>query len=219
MTYTGEVSVGGPIDQRELPGLSIAKVAVGSMSNNAYLLRCTATGEALLIDAAAEPERLAEFVHLGGVPASAVVTTHQHGDHWQALAAVVAQTGARTMAGADDAGGIPVPTDRLLHHGDTVHVGNAELAVITLRGHTPGSVALYYQDPEGTGHLFTGDSLFPGGPGRTTSPADFTSLMDDLEQRVFGVYEDSTWVYPGHGDDTTLGAERGSVAEWRARGW
>ncbi len=219
MTYTGEVSVGGPIDQRELPGLSIAKVAVGSMSNNAYLLRCTATGEALLIDAAAEPERLAEFVHLGGVPASAVVTTHQHGDHWQALAAVVAQTGARTMAGADDAGGIPVPTNRLLHHGDTVHVGNAELAVITLRGHTPGSVVLYYQDPEGTGHLFTGDSLFPGGPGRTTSTADFTSLMDDLEQRVFGVYEDSTWVYPGHGDDTTLGAERGSLAEWRARGW
>lgn len=219
MTYTGKVSVGGPIDRRELPGLSIAKAAVGSMSNNAYLLRCTVTGEALLVDAAAEPDRLAELVSLGGSPASTVVTTHQHQDHWQALAAVVAQTGARTMAGADDAHGIPVPTDRQLHHGDTVYVGHAELAVITLRGHTPGSVALYYQDPTGTGHLFTGDSLFPGGPGRTTSPANFTSLMDDLEQRVFGSFDDETWIYPGHGDDTTLGAERGSLAEWRARGW
>lgn len=219
MTYTGKVSVGGPIDRRELPGLSIAKVSVGAMSNNAYLLRCTATGEALLVDAAAEPDRLVELVSLGGSAASTVVTTHQHPDHWQALAAVVAQTGARTMAGADDAGGIPVPTDRLLQHGDTVHVGNAELAVITLRGHTPGSVALYYQDPAGTGHLFTGDSLFPGGPGRTANSQDFNALMDDLEQRIFGVYDDDTWFYPGHGNDATLGVEHPHLEEWRARGW
>ena len=219
MTYTGEVSVGGPVDTRELTGLSIAKLAVGPMSNNAYLLRCRATGQALLIDAANEAGRLLELVRLGGETASAVLTTHQHADHWQALAAVVAQTGARTMAGAVDAEGIPVPTDRRLEHGDSVHVGDADLRVIELRGHTPGSVALHYRDPDGSSHLFTGDALFPGGPGRTTSPADFTSLMDDLEQRVFGVLPDDTWFYPGHGNDSTLGAERPHLEEWRARGW
>jgi glyoxylase-like metal-dependent hydrolase (beta-lactamase superfamily II) len=219
MTYTGEVSVGGEADIRELTGLRIAKLAVGPMSNNAYLLRCQATGRAMLIDAANEADRLIEFTRLGGETAAAVLTTHQHPDHWQALAAVVAQTGARTLAGADDAAGIPVPTERRLEHGDIVHVGDAELTVITLRGHTPGSVALYYRDPDGSGHLFTGDSLFPGGPGRTTSPAHFTSLMDDLEQRVFDVYDDDTWFYPGHGNDSTLGAERPHLGEWRARRW
>jgi glyoxylase-like metal-dependent hydrolase (beta-lactamase superfamily II) len=219
MTYTGEVSVGGPADTRELQRLSITKLAVGPMSNNAYLLRCRASGQAMLIDAANEADRLLELVRLDGPVAEAVLTTHQHADHWQALAAVVAQTGARTLAGADDAGGIPVPTDRRLEHGDVVHVGHAELRVITLRGHTPGSVALYYRDPDGSQHLFTGDSLFPGGPGRTTSPADFTSLIDDLEQRIFDVYDDDVWFYPGHGNDSTLGAERPHLAEWRARGW
>ena len=219
MTYTGEVSVGGPVDTRELTGLSIAKLAVGPMSNNAYLLRCQASGQALLIDAANEADRLLELMRLGGETASAVLTTHEHFDHWQALAAVVARTGARTMAGAVDAAGIPVPTERRLEHGDTVHVGDAELRVIVLRGHTPGSVALFYRDPDGTGHLFTGDSLFPGGPGRTTSPADFTSLMDDLERRIFDVYDDDTWFYPGHGNDSTLGRERPNLSEWRARNW
>ena len=219
MTYTGEVSVGGPVDVRELTGLSIAKLAVGPMSNNAYLLRCRASGQALLIDAAAEPQRLLELARLGGPAAEAVLTTHRHADHWQGLAAVVAQTGARTLAGASDAEGIPVPTGRRLEHGNCVHVGDAELSVIVLRGHTPGSVALYYRDPDGSGHLFTGDSLFPGGPGRTTSPADFTSLMDDLEQRIFDAYDDEVWFYPGHGNDSTLGAERPHLEEWRARGW
>ena len=87
-----------------------------------------------------------------------------------------------------------------------------------LRGHTPGSVALVYRGDRRP-HLFTGDSLFPGGPGKTWSPDDFTSLVDDLEQRVFGALPDDTWVYPGHGDDTTLGAERPSLPEWRERGW
>jgi glyoxylase-like metal-dependent hydrolase (beta-lactamase superfamily II) len=218
-SYSGEVVVGGPVDVRELPGLTIAKLAVGKLSNNVYLLRCRATGEALLIDAADEADRVAALTRLGGAPAQAVLTTHLHADHWQALASVVAQTGARTLAGADDAGGIPVPTDRVLHHGETVHVGELELTAITLRGHTPGSVALHYQDPDGLGHLFTGDALFPGGPGRTTNPADFTSLIDDLEERVFGVYPDGTWFYPGHGNDSTLGLERPQLAEWRARGW
>jgi glyoxylase-like metal-dependent hydrolase (beta-lactamase superfamily II) len=215
--YTGKVSVGGPADIRELPALTIAKLAVGPMDNNAYLLRCTATGDALLIDAANEPERLLELV--GDVPLRTVVTTHRHGDHWQGLPDVVEATSAATVAHPADAPELPVPVSTLVSHGDTVRVGDVELAVIHLRGHTPGSVALRYDDPEGSPHLFTGDSLFPGGPGRTTNPTDFTSLMDDLEERVFGPLPDQTWIYPGHGNDTTLGTERPHLGEWRARGW
>jgi glyoxylase-like metal-dependent hydrolase (beta-lactamase superfamily II) len=106
-----------------------------------------------------------------------------------------------------------------LSDGDRLRVGPCELQVLTLVGHTPGSIALLFDDPEGTPHLFTGDSLFPGGPGRTTSPEDFTSLMDDLEEKVFGRLPDETWIYPGHGPDTTLGVERPRLGEWRARGW
>jgi len=217
MTYTGTVQVGGPADERALPALTITKLAVGPMQNNAYLLRCRQTGEGLLVDAANEADRLLEVV--GDGPLATVVTTHQHPDHWQALAAVVTATGARTVAHPLDAGGIPVDTDEAVEHGDSVEVGRCTLSVIHLRGHTPGSIALRYDDPEGVTHLFTGDSLFPGGPGRTTNPTDFTSLMDDLEARVFGELLNDTWVYPGHGDDTTLGAERPSIPEWRARGW
>jgi glyoxylase-like metal-dependent hydrolase (beta-lactamase superfamily II) len=215
--YTGKVRVGGPADVRQLPALTIAKVAVGPMDNNAYLLRCTATGDALLIDAANEPDRLLELV--GDAPLRTVVTTHRHGDHWQGLSEVVAATGARTVAHPADAAQLPVSVHTMVSHGDTVRVGAVELAVVHLRGHTPGSVALRYDHPDGPPHLFTGDSLFPGGPGRTTSPTDFTSLMDDLEERVFGPLPDQTWVYPGHGYDTTLGAERPQLGEWRARGW
>jgi glyoxylase-like metal-dependent hydrolase (beta-lactamase superfamily II) len=216
MTYTGNVTVGGPADVRELGGLTVSKLAVGPMENNAYLLVDRSTGEGLLIDAAAEPDRLRELI--GDTPLATVVTTHQHPDHWQALAAVVGTTGARTVAHPLDAPGLPVPVDQRVGHGDTVSVGSSALTVVHLRGHTPGSIALAYDDG-GVTHLFTGDSLFPGGPGRTTGPEDFGSLMDDLEARVFGVYGDDTWFYPGHGNDSTLGAERPSVPEWRARGW
>lgn len=216
-TYTGEVAVGGPAQTRELPGLTITKLAVGLMGNNAYLLRCPESGEQCLVDAAAEADRLVRL--LGGRPLAKVVTTHRHGDHWQALREVVSATGARTAAGVDDVAGIPVPTLDVLAHGDTLQVGHATLGVIALRGHTPGAVSLRFDDPTGTSHLFTGDSLFPGGPGRTGSPEDFTSLMDDLEGRVFAVMGDDTWVYPGHGNDTTLGAERPHLPQWRARGW
>jgi glyoxylase-like metal-dependent hydrolase (beta-lactamase superfamily II) len=103
--------------------------------------------------------------------------------------------------------------------GDTVPVGTCALDVIHLVGHTPGSIALLYRDPAGSPHLFTGDSLFPGGPGRTTSPKEFASLMGDLETKVFGRLPDDTWFHPGHGDDSTLGTERPAIPDWRARGW
>ncbi|WP_371787074.1 MBL fold metallo-hydrolase [Streptomyces albidoflavus] len=218
MTYSGAVKVGGPADVHELTGLMISKVAVGPMDNNAYLLRCRATGEQLLIDAAAESGTLLQLIGRDSV--ASVVTTHRHGDHWQALAEVVAVTGARTQAGRYDAEGIPVPTDVLLDDGDTVRVGRVELTVLHLVGHTPGSIALVYDDPHGHPHVFTGDCLFPGGVGNTHQDPDaFAQLLGDVETKIFAALPDETWVYPGHGDDTTLGAERPHLAAWRERGW
>jgi glyoxylase-like metal-dependent hydrolase (beta-lactamase superfamily II) len=217
VTYTGDVRVGGPSDTREIGGgLTVAKLAVGDMNNNAYLLR-DASGQGLLIDAAAEPDRLIELI--GDTPVAKIVTTHQHGDHWQALAAVKAATGAIAVAHPADAPGIPVETDELVEDGGTVAFGDTELSVIHLVGHTPGSIALVIDADGDAPHIFTGDCLFPGGPGRTTRPEDFNSLMSGLEERVFGRLPDATWIYPGHGSDTTLGAERPHLEEWHARGW
>ncbi|MCW2841114.1 MAG: Zn-dependent hydrolase [Aeromicrobium sp.] len=217
MTYTGEVEVGGPADVQPAGDLLITKIAVGEMNNNAYLLRCVLTGEQALIDAANEPDRLVELLGSDGL--ARIVTTHRHGDHWQALAPLVDLTRAETVAGERDADELPVPVDTRVQTGARVRVGSCELEVIELVGHTPGSIALAYDDPDGVVHLFTGDSLFPGGPGRTTAPEDFTSLMDDLESKIFDRFPDDTRVYPGHGHDTTLGAERPHLAEWRERGW
>lgn len=219
MTYHGEVKPGGPADVRELAHLIITKLAVDEqMSNNVYLLRCRTTDEQLLIDAAADPDAILKMVGSDGL--RTVVTTHRHWDHHRALPAVVEATGAETVAGRDDAAELPVKVDRTVSDGDRVTVGEAELEVISLVGHTPGSIALLYDDPTGTPHLFTGDSLFPGGVGNTFGDDEaFQTLMDDVEEKVFGRLPDETWLYPGHGDDSTLGAERPHLTEWRARGW
>jgi glyoxylase-like metal-dependent hydrolase (beta-lactamase superfamily II) len=200
-----------------LADLTITKLSVGPMDNNAYLLRCRRTGEQLLVDAANEADRLLALVGEAGL--ATVVTTHQHWDHREALAEVVETTGAASVAHAADAGPLPVVT-RTVAEGETVRVGGCELEVIHLVGHTPGSIALLYRDPAGHPHLFTGDSLFPGGVGNTQGdPERFASLIDDVEAKLFGRLPDDTWFYPGHGDDSTLGTERPAVPEWRARGW
>jgi glyoxylase-like metal-dependent hydrolase (beta-lactamase superfamily II) len=217
VTYTGSVSVGGPPDVRELPDLTLTKVSVGPMDNNAYLLRSRSGGEQVLIDAANDAQTLLAL--LDG-PLSAVITTHQHGDHWQALGDVVAATGATTYAGADDVAGIPVRTDHPVGDGDTIRVGDIELTAIHLVGHTPGSIALLYRDPAGQPHLFTGDCLFPGGLGNTQKdPERFSSLYRDVVAKIFDRLPDETWIYPGHGNDTALGTERPHLQEWRDRGW
>ncbi|MDT9592458.1 MBL fold metallo-hydrolase [Nocardioides zeae] len=221
--YDGKVTPGGAPQVRELEGLRITKVAVDpEMSNNAYLLTCTATGSQLLVDAAAEPGTLLPL--LGEAGLEAVVTTHQHWDHHRALAEVVRATGAATLVGAPDAAAVTeqtgVPVTRPLQHGDVVEVGRVRLGVIALAGHTPGSVALVHDDGTGAPHLWTGDSLFPGGVGSTFGDADaFRQLIDEVETKVFGTLPDSTWFYPGHGDDSTLGEQRPHLAEWRERGW
>ena len=218
--YTGHVEP-GTAAKRTLPGVSIVKASVGPMDNNAYLVTCSATGETLLIDAANDADVLIDLVRNHAPRVSLIVTSHQHFDHWQALEALAQATGAPTAAHEIDADPLPVKPDRLLAGGDTVQIGELTFNVIHLRGHTPGSVALALDGPAtgGITQLFTGDCLFPGGVGKTWQPGDFSQLLEDVTTRVFDVYGDSAVVYPGHGDDTTLGAERPSLAEWRERGW
>jgi glyoxylase-like metal-dependent hydrolase (beta-lactamase superfamily II) len=201
-----------------LPGLTIAKLSVGGpMDNNAYLLTCTATGTQLMIDAANDADRLIELIGSGGL--ATVVTTHQHWDHWQALAAVVDATGAVSVAHELDAGELPVRSVTVAD-GDIIACGEVQLEVIHLVGHTPGSIALLYRDPAGHAHLWTGDSLFPGGVGNTEHDPDrFGSLIRDVSTKIFDRLPDDTVFYPGHGKNSTLGAERPSLPEWRARGW
>jgi glyoxylase-like metal-dependent hydrolase (beta-lactamase superfamily II) len=218
--YTGHVDAGNAA-RRTLPGVTIVKASVGPMDNNAYLVTCSATGETLLIDAANDADDLIELVQRHAPKLSLIVTSHQHFDHWQALEAVAAATGAPTASHEIDAEPLPVKPDRLLANGDTVHIGELTFNVIHLRGHTPGSIALALDGPAtgGVTQLFTGDCLFPGGLGKTWQKGDFTQLLDDVTSRVFEVYSDSTVIYPGHGDDTVLGTERPHLSEWRERGW
>ena len=215
--YTGRVSVGGPADVHELGTVIISKLAVGPYNNNSYLLRCRTTGKQVLVDAAAEPERLLELV--GTDPLDLIVTTHRHPDHWQALVDVAEATGAPTAAHPIDGPFLPVAPQVLLVDGDTLMVGEAAFTVLHFTGHTPGSIALLFDDPEGAPHLLTGDCLFPGGVGKTNSPEDFDSLYAGVVTKIFDPLPDETWIYPGHGHDTTVGDERPALAEWRERGW
>ncbi|WP_168581588.1 MBL fold metallo-hydrolase [Gephyromycinifex aptenodytis] len=219
MTYTGHVTSAGPSQVRQLDGLTIRKASVGSMDNNAYLLTCTATGDQLLIDAADDLPRLQQLIAEGTGELSAILTTHRHADHTRALTGLAQATGATTLAGEYDADYLPMAPDRRLRHGEQITLGEQQLHITHLRGHTPGAIAVTWTAPNGQAHLFSGDSLFPGGPGKTSTPEDFAQLMDDLETRLFDVLDDATWVYPGHGDDTTLGAERPHLPQWRERGW
>lgn len=215
--YTGNVHVGGAAQVRELPQLIISKLAVGPMNNNVYLLRCRETGAQVLIDAAAEPDRILSMVGTNSL--DMVLTTHAHGDHWQALTEVVAYTGALTVAPTADAMSIPVPTDRRVNHGESVEFGNCHVEVLTVGGHTPGCSMFLYRDPLGHEHLFSGDALFPGGVGKTQTQEDFHALLSGVTNVAFDLLSDLTWVYPGHGQDTTLGAERPQLDDWRQRGW
>lgn len=219
-TYTGHVSADSAAQQREVPGARIIKMSVGPMDNNSYLVQCTATGAAVLIDAANDADRLIALIDQE-TPGMVryIVTTHRHPDHWQALAQVAAATTAATTAHTLDAADLPITPTETLADGDTLTIGKLNVEIIHLTGHTPGSIALALTDGSGRTHLFTGDSLFPGGLGKTGSPKDFATLYADVTTKLFDRYPDDTVVYPGHGDDSTLGAERPQLGEWKERGW
>jgi len=217
-TYTGHLEP-RTAARRTLPGATIIKVSVGPMDNNAYLVTCSQTGETLLIDAANDADIILDLIERFAPKLSLIVTSHQHQDHWIALSEVAEATGVPTAAHELDAEPLSIKPERILADGDSIEVGNLSFDVIHLRGHTPGSVALALGGADEVTHLFTGDCLFPGGVGKTWKKEDFEQLLGDVTGRVFDVYDDSTVVYPGHGDDTTLGAERPNLAEWRERGW
>lgn len=217
-TYTGKVEVGGPFQTRTLRHATIRKRAVSATNNNVYTVVCHETGLQVLIDAAADWPLIADMVDSVPGTCTHIVTTHCHRDHVRALPEAVEILGASTYAGHRDAPLIPTPIDHLLYDGDTLTCGNVTFDIIELRGHTPGSIALVLTDD--IHHIFIGDALFPGGLGNTSDDDQcFDSLYHDVTTRIFDRYDDQTHIYPGHGWDTTLGAERGQLDEWKARGW
>ena len=222
------VERGGAALHVDLGPALLSKASVSEQDNCAYVLTCATTGAQLLVDAADDAPAvlalLAEAARTAGRSTSdlvGVLTTHGHWDHHRALPEVLAATGAPSLVGRADAADLPVTADRLLDHGDVVAVGEVVVRVVHLRGHTPGSVALVVPGAApGPSLALTGDSLFPGGVGNTRQdPQRFASLLADVSERLLDALPGDTLVQPGHGDGTTVGAERGSVALWRERGW
>ena len=192
----------------------IHKVVVGPMDNNVYVLRCRTTGDAVLIDAANEHDRLLELCRTLGV--RQVLETHGHWDHIQAVTQL-RDAGYGVHVTAEDAAMLP-SYDALLTHDEVIGVGDLRLHTIHTPGHTPGSMCFRL---EGAPILFSGDTLFPGGVGATRNDPSqsFDDLYRDVTAKIFDRYDDDTWIYPGHGGDTTLGAERPHLSEWAERGW
>jgi glyoxylase-like metal-dependent hydrolase (beta-lactamase superfamily II) len=193
-------------------GAEVHKVVVGPMDNNVFVLRCTETGEAVLVDAANEAERLLGMARDLGV--GRVLTTHGHWDHIQAVPQV-REAGYRVAVSADDAGMLPAYDD-VLDDDTGLEVGRLRLRTILTPGHTPGSMCFRL---EGRALLFSGDTLFPGGPGNTErDPERFATILRSIDERLFPLGDD-VQVLPGHGDDTTIGTEKPHFDEWAERGW
>ncbi|HAS12400.1 MBL fold metallo-hydrolase [Acidimicrobiia bacterium EGI L10123] len=190
----------------------IHKVVVGPMDNNVFVLRCKQTGDALLIDAANEHDRLLELCQRLGV--RTVIETHGHWDHIQAVPEL-RDAGYSVHVTAEDAAMLPA-YDEILEDESVIEVGRLRLHTIHSPGHTPGSMSFRL---DGAPILFSGDTLFPGGPGNTSfEGGDFDTIIASLDQRLFTLPPD-TLVLPGHGDDTTIGTERPHLQEWIDRGW
>jgi len=191
----------------------VHQIVVGPMDNNVYILRCRRTGDAMLIDAANEHEALLEICQRMGV--NQVVETHGHWDHIQAVPAV-RDAGISVAVTSADAGMLP-SYDLILEDEESIRVGDLRVKTLTTPGHTPGSICF---DVEGTNLLFTGDTLFPGGPGNTSfEGADFATIIESIERRIFAKFDPDTLVLPGHGASTTVGEELPHLQEWVDRGW
>ena len=191
----------------------IHKVVVGPLDNNVFVVRCKATGDAVLLDAANEHERLLELCQELNV--RKVLETHGHWDHIQAVPAV-RDAGYEVGVTAGDAEMLP-SYDFVLEDDSVIEVGRLRLRTIATPGHTPGSMCFLI---EGSPVLLSGDTLFPGGPGATKFPgSSFEQIIESIESRLFSKIDPGTIVMPGHGDDTTIGTERPHLQEWVDRGW
>ena len=194
--------------------VEVHKLVVGPVDNNVFVVRCCATGDAVLLDAANEHEQLLELCARLGV--RRVLETHGHWDHIQAVPAM-REAGYEVAVTAADAPKLDeVGYDVFLDDTEVIEVGTLRLHAIHNPGHTPGSISFKL---DGTPLLFTGDTLFPGGPGATHfDDADFDTIIDSITSKLF-TFPDDTIVLPGHGDDTTIGTERPHLDEWIERGW
>lgn len=196
--------------------LTLHSISVSEMDNNVYLL--AAGGKGLLIDAADDAPAIFSLAESAGVEITDVLTTHRHHDHTRALPEVLERTGARHFASHLDAPALPSPVDTELRDGDSLEFAGFRIPVMILRGHTPGGAAIV-AEVDGVPNAFVGDSLFPGGLGKTAGEGEFVRLFKDVKDKLFDAYPDETVVRPGHGDATTLGNERGSLDEWWQRRW
>ena len=194
-------------------GAEIHQVVVGPMDNNVYVLRCRETGEGVLLDAANEHDRLLELCTKLDV--RSVLETHGHWDHIQAVPQL-RDAGYSVHVTQQDAGMLP-SYDELLEDESTITVGRLRLKTILTPGHTPGSMCFLL---DGSPVLFSGDTLFPGGPGATHfEGGDFATIIESIDRRLFAPLDPDIIVLPGHGDSTTIGAERPHLQEWVDRGW
>lgn len=215
MEDPGHVEPGGPwLDRADGP-LLVRKRSVSTMDNNVYVLAEVASGAALLVDVADEAPRLLEMVD--GFDVVAAVQTHGHWDHVRAWDGVAA-AGIEVWGHPGDAALFPHPVHRELAGGEVLAVGGLEVEVLHLPGHTAGSLCFLVRGATRS-YLLSGDTLFPGGHGRTETDEDHHRIMDGLEAQVFARLDDDTLVLPGHGDDTTIGRERPYLGAWRERGW
>jgi glyoxylase-like metal-dependent hydrolase (beta-lactamase superfamily II) len=191
----------------------VHRFVVGPIENNVYVVRCKRTGEATLLDAANEHDRLLRVARRLGV--TSVLETHGHWDHIGAVEQV-REAGIDVWVRTEDAGMLP-SYDHLLDD-DTVHqVGDLRLRTLHTPGHTPGSICFALEESP---MLFTGDTLFPGGPGNTNNNAtDFATIITSIDERIFGAFADDVTIWPGHGVESTIGNERPHLDEWVARGW
>lgn len=196
--------------------LHLHQISVSEMDNNCYLL--TAGDQGLLVDAADDAPAILDMAREAGVDITAVLTTHRHWDHVRALGEVLQATNAKHYASFIDSPAIPEDVDVELREGDSIEFAGMKLPIIILRGHTPGGVALV-ATVDGVTNLFVGDSVFPGGLGRTTSEGDFVRLYKDVTKRVFEEFPDNAIIRPGHGKPTSLGEERPKLGDWWERRW
>ncbi|MDG2028722.1 MAG: MBL fold metallo-hydrolase [Acidimicrobiales bacterium] len=193
--------------------VEVHRLVVGPMDNNVFVVRCRESGEGVLLDAANEHERLLELCE--ALDVRTVLETHGHWDHIQAVPAV-REAGYRVGVTAQDAEMLP-SYDYLLEDESVIEIGQLRIHTHHTPGHTPGSMSFSVED---TPLLFTGDTLFPGGPGATQfESGDFATILTSIEDRMFRVFDAETIVLPGHGADTTIGSEAPSLDEWADRGW
>lgn len=199
----------------------IKKLVVSEMKNNIFLLSHL-NGCKILVDAADECEKILELIEFDAAKKNLdlIITTHSHWDHIRALPELVKKTAAKTAAGVADIPNIPVKINYSIQHETVLRIKDVELKFIALRGHTPGSIAILYEEKGFPPYLFSGDSLFPGGVGNTFGDTKkFQQLLADVTQRIFKILPDETVILPGHGPETTLGQQRPQLENWKIRGW